>query len=90
LDVDGPVKRAFIILPNQLYKSLPKREFEVFILVESNRYFSDFNFHRKKLLFHRASMKYYADRLKKRGRNEWRLLNMTALNLLKKGDGVCR
>ena len=63
----GPMKRAFIVLPNQLFKSLPGREFQLVILAEINRYFSDFNFHRKKLIFHRASMKYYAHRRKSRG-----------------------
>ena len=35
------------------------------ILIEEPRYFTDFNFHRLKLMYHRASMKKYESLLKK-------------------------
>ena len=57
--------RAFIVLPNPLVKSLPSNTFDLNILAENCRLFSDFRFHEKKLFFHRASMKYYQHLLKK-------------------------
>jgi deoxyribodipyrimidine photolyase-related protein len=50
---------AFIILPNQITKSLPSKKFDRIVLVEDSHFFSDFSFHKKKLVFHRASLKYY-------------------------------
>jgi len=58
--------RAFIVLPNQLVKSLPPNTSEHIILVEDNRFFCDFKFHKKKLVFHRASLKYYQQLLEKK------------------------
>lgn len=51
---------ASIILPNQLFPSPVEEEKKY--LVEHPRYFTDFNFHRKKLILHRASMKAYAEK----------------------------
>jgi len=48
---------ASIILPNQLF-SEPVEEQKKY-LVEHSRYFTDFRFHKKKLVMHRASMKAY-------------------------------
>jgi len=58
--------KAFIVLPNQLVKSLPPNTFEHIILVENSRFFSDFRFHKTKLVFHRAGMKYYQQFLEKK------------------------
>jgi deoxyribodipyrimidine photolyase-related protein len=49
---------ASIILPNQLF-SQPIDEDRKY-LVEHSRYFTDFSFHKKKLILHRASMKAYS------------------------------
>ena len=46
-----------IILPNQLFPK-PVEEDKKY-LVEHSRYFTDFKFHKKKLILHRASMKAY-------------------------------
>jgi len=56
----------FIILPHQLFnkKYLPK-DIKKIILWEHPRYFTKYNFNKKKLILHRASMKYYNDYLKK-------------------------
>jgi len=58
-----------IILPNQLFPiSLIKEkvtDLEKVILVEEPRYFTDFTFHKLKLVYHRASMKKYESLLKK-------------------------
>jgi len=59
------MKDAFIVLPNQLFIKLPSRDFSELILIEHSRFFSDFRFHKKKLIFHRASMKYYQDLLER-------------------------
>jgi deoxyribodipyrimidine photolyase-related protein len=57
-----------IILPNQLFpikmiKSLFDKNIKVF-LIEEPRYFTDFRFHKLKLVYHRASMKKYEQELK--------------------------
>ena len=56
-----------LILPNQLFpiKILPSNINTIYIL-EEPRYFVDFNFHKLKLIYHRASMKKYYDSLKKK------------------------
>ena len=51
--------KGFIILPNQLFKSLPARKTAQIVLVEALGLFLDYRFHKKKLIFHRASLKYY-------------------------------
>lgn len=61
-----------VILPNQLFEEHPcltgkdPGNVEVY-LVEEGRYFTDFNFHKKKLILHRASMKAYGEYLLGRG-----------------------
>ena len=55
----------FIIFPNQLYKNINYHD-KIIYLVEEPRYFTDFNFHKLKLAYHRASMKKYYDYLKKK------------------------
>lgn len=58
-----------LILPNQLFpikmikKTIP--DLTKIILIEEPRYFTDFNFHKLKLIYHRASMKKYYDLIKK-------------------------
>jgi deoxyribodipyrimidine photolyase-related protein len=50
-----------LIFPHQLYKSCELIDAcdEVY-LIEDDLYFSQYNFHKQKLVLHRASMKYYA------------------------------
>jgi len=59
---------AAIIFPNQLFSARPvcAEAREVF-LVEHSHFFRAFRFNKKKLVFHRASMKAYADELAKKG-----------------------
>lgn len=61
-------KIVYIILPNQLFEEHPcfKRKADIF-LVEEPRYFSDFKFHKQKLVFHRASMLMYKKFLEEKG-----------------------
>ncbi|MBS1988587.1 cryptochrome/photolyase family protein [Candidatus Dependentiae bacterium] len=61
-------KKTFLIFPHQLFESqeLLKTAAHV-ILVEDNHFFGRMNFHKQKLIFHRASMKAYAAMVKKKG-----------------------
>ena len=55
-------------MPNQLFpiKMIKKLEYiNKIILIEEPRYFTDFKFHKMKLVYHRASMKKYEDELNK-------------------------
>ena len=55
-----------IILPNQLFKTSPliKSSNEVY-LIEENLFFKQYKFHKQKILFHRLTMKYYSEYLKR-------------------------
>lgn len=61
-------KKTFLVFPHQLFESE-----ELFntaarvILVEDHHFFGRMNFHKQKLIFHRATMKAYAASLKKKG-----------------------
>lgn len=59
------MQTAYLVFPNQLFKKIPSVDFDRVILIEAGRFFSDFHFHKKKLVFHRACLKYYQDMLKK-------------------------
>lgn len=52
---------ASIILPNQLFSNEIKSDKKY--LVEHKRYFTDFKFHKQKLILHRASMKAYNEEI---------------------------
>lgn len=57
-----------LIFPNQLFKNHPGiQKDRKILLIEEKRFFTDFRFHVKKLILHRASMKAYFDYLKKKG-----------------------
>ncbi len=77
-------KEAALIFPNQLFENNPviSKDRHVF-LIEDKRYFSDFNFHKKKLMLHRASMHAYKDLLTAEGCDvtyiEWKKSNPTAV-----------
>ncbi len=62
-----------IILPNQLFENLDifeKNPDEDVIIFEHPLYFTEFTYHKMKLVLHRASMKYYFDYLKKNIKNK--------------------
>jgi deoxyribodipyrimidine photolyase-related protein len=50
-----------LILPNQLFplQMLSLKDIKLIYLIEEPRYFTDFRFHKLKLIYHRASMKKY-------------------------------
>lgn len=63
----------FLILPNQLFDikylkqcQVTKSSHKIYIY-EHPQYFTKYNFNKKKILLHKASMKYYNDYLKKHG-----------------------
>jgi len=60
---------SLLVLPNQLFPiKLIKSKIEnvkKIYLIEEPRYFTDFKFHKLKLMYHRASMKKYVSLLKK-------------------------
>ena len=60
-------KSAFIVFPHQLFEDfeLLNNADEVY-LVEEYLYFNQYKFHKQKLVFHRASMKYYESYLKEK------------------------
>lgn len=59
---------AALVFPHQLYKKHPAvSPGRLTVLFEDPLYFSQYKFHKQKLLLHRASMKYYAGHLQKRG-----------------------
>lgn len=64
---------TFLIFPTQLYSDLDHlkniSKTSSIYLIEEDRYFNDFNFHKLKLAYHRASMKQYYNMLKKKKYN---------------------
>lgn len=61
-----------LVFPHQLFEksSLPFDEGEVY-LVEEPLFFTQYNFHKQKLAFMRASMKFYENFLKEKGVKVW-------------------
>ena len=61
-------KSINIIFPNQLFKNHPllKNDGD-FYLIEEHLFFKEFKFHKQKIAFHRASMKFFQTYLEKNG-----------------------
>ena len=61
------LKTAFVIFPNQLFKDTTALAgVDEVYLVEETLFFKEIKFNKKKLILHRASMKYYADYLRRK------------------------
>jgi deoxyribodipyrimidine photolyase-related protein len=62
------MKEITLVFPHQLFRSHPAlaKNRQVY-LVEEWLYFSQYHFHKQKLILHRASMKYYSAYLKEKG-----------------------
>jgi deoxyribodipyrimidine photolyase-related protein len=60
-------KIVFLILPNQLFDITYFNKNFIYILWECPHYFIDYNYNKKKLILHRASMKYQYDIMKHKG-----------------------
>ena len=62
--------KIFIILPTQLFADNNYLdEMDMIIIIEEPFYFTSKKFHKQKLVFHRASMRYYYDKLKNKYKN---------------------
>ncbi|MFL0163371.1 cryptochrome/photolyase family protein [Aquirufa salirivi] len=60
--------KAFLIFPHQLFEeALELPSDQTCYVIESDLYFKQYNFHQQKLLFHRASLRYFADLLSQHG-----------------------
>ena len=57
----------FVILPNQLFSKEHLDPNNKYIIWEHPHYFKSYNYNKKKLILHRASMKHHYDYLKKNG-----------------------
>lgn len=63
------MKSALLIFPHQLFEKHPALEKDSLIyLIEEHLFFKQYNFHKQKLAFHRASLKFYKDYLQKEKR----------------------
>lgn len=62
------MENVFIILPNQLFKDITLNRFyiesDVIFLIEEDNFFSNYKYHKMKLILHRSSMKCYYDYIK--------------------------
>ena len=62
------MKAIHLIFPHQLFKNNPLLDTKLPVyLVEEYLYFKQYPFHKQKIAFHRATMKFYADFLKDAG-----------------------
>lgn len=60
--------KTLLIFPHQLFEDSDLfHEIKFAIIVEDYHFFGRMNFHKQKLIFHRATMKAYAAKLKKKG-----------------------
>jgi deoxyribodipyrimidine photolyase-related protein len=58
--------KSLIILPTQLFKNNELVDIcDIIYIIEEPYYFTRFNFHKQKLVLHKASMHFYKDYLKK-------------------------
>ena len=58
-----------IIFPNQLFENCEMLDnSNAIYLVEEHLFFRQFQFHKQKLAFHRATMQFYASYLKEKGK----------------------
>ena len=77
------MKKAFLVYPHQLFEDISTMKgADVVILVEEPLFFSEFPFHKQKLMLHRASMKAYQDYLQRKEVNtiyiEFHLMEQTS------------
>lgn len=62
--------KAFLIFPHQLFEEVFSLAGDyTFYVVESHLFFKQYAFHKQKLLFHRTSMRAFADRLRANGKS---------------------
>jgi deoxyribodipyrimidine photolyase-related protein len=54
---------ALVIFPHQLFQNVHEERANHFFIVEESHFFTQYPFHKQKIAFHRASMRYYFDHL---------------------------
>ena len=75
--------KQFIILPTQLFeKNNYLKDMDEIYLIEEPFYFTNKNFHKQKLVLHRASMKYYYEKLLNKYNNVY-YINFNNINYKK-------
>ncbi len=78
--------RAALIYPHQLFIDHPAiRGVDLCVLIEEPLFFAQYRFHAQKLILHRASMRHYADALKK---EHWDVRYVESHELTKTGQIV--
>jgi deoxyribodipyrimidine photolyase-related protein len=64
------MNKIFLIFPHQLFKDIYLlKEYDKVYLIEEALFFTQYKFHKQKMVLHRASMKYYENYLKQNGVN---------------------
>ena len=58
------MKDIFLVFPIHLFSNIEILYNKKIYIIEENRFFTDFKYHKLKIAYHRASMKYYFDFLK--------------------------
>lgn len=62
------MKKLFVVFPNQLFENIDIfKSYDRIYLVEEHLFFKQYLFHKQKIAFHRASMKFYAEFLVSKG-----------------------
>ncbi len=88
-----------LVFPHQLFEHYPSfQKDRSILLIEDSRFFSEFRFHKQKLILHRASLKSFEKNLKKKGytthylEEDWELaverMHLSALYLVELDDIV--
>jgi deoxyribodipyrimidine photolyase-related protein len=63
------MKEVNLVFPHQLFEKSPLLSYKAtFCLIEEYHFFRQFRFHKQKIAFHRATMKFYESYLQKAGR----------------------
>lgn len=58
------MKSLFLVFPHQLFENiLPLKQATQVVIIEEYLFFQQYNFHKQKLFYHRASMKFYENYL---------------------------
>lgn len=53
--------KAFLIYPHQLFEPIPDIQADIAIIVEDELFFTQYQFHKQKIAYHRATMRRYFD-----------------------------
>lgn len=63
------MKSIALVFPHQLFEKSPLLDLDIpFYVIEEYLFFKQYNFHKQKLAFHRATMQFYANYLKQKGK----------------------